>query len=206
MTDGSQGIATDQPKRTRGRPRVNIDPDQVADAVAELFAQGGEEAVGIPETAEKLGVSRATLYRTYPTREHLMGVLFERSTRELTDAALSILDRVDTPGEQLTALIDLLVHDAVRMRRYMPVFFGGGDLPADVVSRWRAFAHSFEDLWVHVVRKAMDEGALDQDDPVITARLLIGQCIWVSRWYRPSGPYGAEQIAAAARKLLPLRV
>ena len=47
----------------------------VADAVAELCAEGGYEAVSIVDTAEKLSVSRATLYRTVPTKEDLLGIL-----------------------------------------------------------------------------------------------------------------------------------
>ncbi|HEY9265934.1 MAG TPA: TetR/AcrR family transcriptional regulator [Mycobacterium sp.] len=205
MTEHASGNETKtETKRPRGRPRADIDPGALADAVADLFAAGGEDAVTIPDAAEKLGVSRATLYRTVPTREHLMGVLFERSTRELTDDALRIIDEVDGPGDQLSRLVDLLTRAAVRMRRYMPVFFGGGDLPSDVVARWRGFAHNFEDLWVHVVKRAMDAGELAVADPVITTRLLIGQCLWVSRWYRPSEPYDVDQIANAAVQLLPI--
>jgi AcrR family transcriptional regulator len=63
----------------------------VADAVAELFAEGGYEAVSIPGTAEKLSVSRATLYRTVPTKEDLLGVLFERSTREITQRIRAVI-------------------------------------------------------------------------------------------------------------------
>ena len=55
-----------------GRPRLTIDRDAVADAVAELFAEGGYEAVSIVDTAEKLSLSRATLYRTVPTKEDLL--------------------------------------------------------------------------------------------------------------------------------------
>jgi AcrR family transcriptional regulator len=205
MANRTEKKTAASPKRPRGRPRVEIDLNDVADAVAELFAEGGEESVTIPDTAERLGVSRATLYRTVPTRERLMGILFERSMRELIDAALKIVDEVDDPGAQLGALIELLAREAVRMRRYLPVFFGGGDLPSDVVSRWHAFTRSFEDLWVHVIKKAMRAGELEEADPVITARLLLGQCLWVSRWYRPSGPYTEDQIAEAAVKLLPLR-
>lgn len=75
----------EQSKRPRGRPRLAIDRDAVADAVAALFAEGGYEAVTIVDTADKLGVSRATLYRAVPTEEDLLGILFERCTGELTE-------------------------------------------------------------------------------------------------------------------------
>lgn len=195
------GAGKSAPKR--GRPKLDIDPDAVADAVAELFAEGGVDAVSIVEAADKLQVSRATLYRTVPTKEHLLGMLFERSTRELTTRAQEVIAEHERAWKQLHELIRLQVDAAIRMRRYMPVFFGGGDLPGDVFSRWHKFSRDFESLWVGVVAAAMREGYLEEADPLITARLILGQCIWVSRWYRPTETYDADIIADAVLKLLP---
>lgn len=188
------------PKKTRprGRPRLDIDPDAVADAVAELFAEGGLEAVSILDTAEKLSVSRATLYRTVPTKEHLIGILFERSTGELTQKARATVKEVDDPAERLLSLVRLQVDAAIRMRRYMPVFFGGGDLPPDVFERWHKWSREYEKIWVSVVKDNMEAGLLAEADPVITARLLLGSCIWVSRWYRPKDKFSPEQITEVA--------
>jgi AcrR family transcriptional regulator len=190
--------------RPRGRPRRDINLDAVADAVAELFAEGGQDAVSVAEAAEKLSVSRATLYRTVPTKDDLLGILFERSTRELTEHARALLKQSASPRDQLREMIRLQVDAAIRMRRYLPVFFGGGDLPSEVVSRWHLWSREFEALWVGVVTEAMRAGELDEADPVITARLLLGMCIWVSRWYRPDGPYDADRITEAAIRLLRL--
>jgi len=194
----------DQPEgtRPRGRPRLEIDPDAVADAVAELFAEGGIEAVSILDAAEKLSVSRATLYRTVPTKEHLLGILFERSTGELTKASKAGLKETDDPAERLLVLVRLQVDAAIRMRRYMPVFFGGGDLPPEVFERWHKWSREFENIWVGVVKENMEAGLLPQGDPVVTARLLLGSLIWVSRWYRPSDKQSPESIAQAAVDLV----
>jgi len=201
MTAESQAAPPKTP-RPRGRPRVDIDPDAVADAVAELFAEGGIDAVSILDTAEKLSISRATLYRTVPTKEHLVGILFERSTSELTENARTTLADVVDPADRLVVLVRLQVDAAIRMRRYMPVFFGGGDLPSDVVARWHKWSRDFEDIWISVVKENMEEGLLPQGDPVITARLLLGSCIWVSRWYRPTDKYDADTITETAVNLV----
>lgn len=188
--------------RPRGRPRLDIDPDAVADAVAELFAEGGLDNVSIVEAAEKLNISRATLYRTVPTKEHLLGILFERSTRELLESARAVVDTIDEPREQLDALVRLHVAAAIRMRRYMPVFFGGGDLPSDVVDRWHTFSRDFEKTWIEVVAGNMRAGQIPDGDPVVATRLVMGACIWVSRWYRADGPYDQQTIADTAVALL----
>jgi AcrR family transcriptional regulator len=191
-------------RRPRGRPRLTIDRDAVADAVAELFAEGGYEAVSIVDTAEKLSVSRATLYRTVPTKEDLLGILFERSTRELTEQAKAAMREFDDPAEQLTQMIRLQADAAVQMRSYMPVFFGGGDLPPDVFARWHSWSRQYEKIWVKVVEANMRGGYLDEGDPRVTARLILGMIIWVSRWYQPSEKVTPAEIADAAIHLVRL--
>lgn len=190
--------------RPRGRPKVHIDLDAVADAVAELFAEGGYEAVNIINTAEKLSVSRATLYRTVPTKDGLLGILFERSTAELTARAQEAIRSTEDPRQQLFTLIDLQANAAVSMRAYMPVFFGSSHLPADVVGRWHRWSRRFEAIWVDVIERNMAAGVLAPGDPRVAARLVLGMLIWVSRWYRPREAITPEQIAATAHGLLGL--
>lgn len=188
--------------RPRGRPRLDINPDAVADAVAELFAEGGLEAVSILATAEKLSVSRATLYRTVPTKGHLIGILFERSTGELIRSARASVKETDDPVERLHNLVRLQVAAAIRMRRFMLAFFGGSDLPSGVFERWQRWSREYEKIWVSVVRENMVAGALANADPVITARLLMGSCVWVSQWYRPKERYSPEEITEVAVNLV----
>jgi AcrR family transcriptional regulator len=199
-----ESAANGSSSRPRGRPRLTIDRDAVADAVAELLAEGGFEAVGIPEVAEKLSVSRATLYRTVPTKGDLMGILFERSTRELSKQARAAIAGSSDSAEQLIGLIRLQADAAVHMRRFMLVFFGGGDLPPEVFARWHPWSQRFEKIWQKVIAANMRDGNLDQGDPVVTTRLILGMLVWVSRWYRQVDKTTPEEIADSAIHLLGL--
>jgi AcrR family transcriptional regulator len=184
--------------RPRGRPKSDIDLDAVTDAVAALFVEGGMDAVSIVGVARKLDVSRATLYRTVPTKDHLLGLLFERSTRELTDMVMSVVEADVAADVKLAKLIELQVDAAVRMRRYLPVFFGGGGLPDDVVHRWRSWSRRYENLWRQVVEEAMEDGTLARADPVLATRLILGQYLWVSRWYRPGEGIAPADITSSS--------
>jgi AcrR family transcriptional regulator len=189
-------------RRPRGRPRTEIDRDAVADAVARLFAEGGLSAVSIGNAAEMLDVSRATLYRTVPARHDLVGILFERKTAELTGRVIAALNSAGSGRDKLVALTGIQVEAAVEMRAYLPVFNDGGGMPDDVLRRWRVWSREYESIWADCVKLAMAEGVLQQDDPVIVTRFILGMCVWISRWYRTSEGFSTDQLAAAAVALI----
>lgn len=188
--------------RKRGRPRVEIDRVDVANAVADLLAEGGFDAVSVPDTAEKLSISRATLYRTVARKEDLLNLLFEQRTTEIMTSAQAIVDSIDEPGEQLEALVRFACETAIQMRQYLPVLMGGGGLSEDVYARWHEWNMDYEKLWVRVVEANIEAGLLNDADPVIAARLVLGSCVWVSRWYRPGDAYDPETIADSAVALV----
>jgi len=188
--------------RLRGRPRLPVDKEKIADAVAELYSEGGIQEVSIARTAELLDVSRATLYRMVASKEHLVGILLERDTLELSARATAIARTIDDPGERLTALVELQIDAAIRMRRHLPVFFGRGDLPPEAFKHWRTWSRDYEDIWVEVVTENMTERLLPTADAVVVARMLLGSCIWVSRWYRSDGTHTATQITDTAVELV----
>jgi len=49
----------------------------------------------------------------------------------------------DDSRDQLVEMIKLQAEGAVQMRSYMPVFFGGGDLPPDVFARWHTWSRQW---------------------------------------------------------------
>jgi AcrR family transcriptional regulator len=189
-------------RRPRGRPRREIDLKAVVDAAAQLFNEKGYDAVSIEAVAERLTVSRATLYRTVPTKEELLGMVLERSTADVRQLALDALARAADPQEALFGLIRMQVDAAIRLRDYLSVFFGGAGLPPDIYARWRVWAREYETLWVRAVGQAMDTGVLEVGDPKLTARLLLGMILWISRWYHPSQNLTADDITDAAIKLI----
>lgn len=191
------------PRRGRGRPRRSIDREQVADVLEQLFEEGGYDAVSIEETARRLTVSRATLYRTVPSKERLLAILFERLTTELYDAALAIVEDPGlTPRERVEHLVRAQIDAAYRQRNYLLVFFGGGNLPAEDFEHWKAWRRKYEGLWLQVVEAAIKNGDLPDDDPCLITGLVIGMTTWVARWVRPDGPFDSAHIADVALRLV----
>jgi AcrR family transcriptional regulator len=201
IADDSTPAGPDRP-RPRGRPRSEIDMNAVADAVAGLFLEGGTTAVSIVNAAQRLDVSRATLYRTVSTKEDLVGILFERTTRLQSELLSAVADAELPVRDKLIRLIEVQVEAAVHMRGYMPVFFGGTGLPADVFDRWHSWSHEYEATWTRCVEQAIQDGVLVSSDAVMATRLILGMCMWVSRWYRPDQGISTSDIARSVVRLL----
>jgi AcrR family transcriptional regulator len=188
--------------RGRGRPRLVIDEQELLDVVEQLLRTSGLDGVSIERAAAELGVSRATLYRSVPSKEQLLGRLFRRMTDQLTaDALLAIADDGRSANDRLHALIRVHVDASIRMRDYLFVFFGREWLSDEVYEDWRRWTHDFEQIWMGAVSAAAAEGTLTVQDPKAATRLMLGMLVWISRWYRP-GQLGPEELADEAIRLI----
>ena len=58
-------------QKRRGRPRSEKARTAILDAATELLLEQGLEAVSMDEVAERAGVSKATIYRWWPSKETL---------------------------------------------------------------------------------------------------------------------------------------
>ena len=60
------------PERPRGRPRSAIADQAIRDAAVDLFAERGFDGFSVEDVAEHAGVSKATVYRRYPSKVDLV--------------------------------------------------------------------------------------------------------------------------------------
>lgn len=60
------------PERPRGRPRSAIADQAIREAAVDLFAERGFEGFSVEDVADRAGVSKATVYRRYPSKVDLV--------------------------------------------------------------------------------------------------------------------------------------
>jgi AcrR family transcriptional regulator len=87
--------------------------ERVVAAAAAVFAERGL-AAGIPEIASRAGVGKATVYRSFPTREHLVAAVVAARLGEVeavADAALARADASAGLDALVVALVDGMAHD-----------------------------------------------------------------------------------------------
>jgi AcrR family transcriptional regulator len=77
--------------------------ERVVAAAAAVFAERGIEA-GVPDIAARAGVGKATVYRSFPTKEHLIAAVVMVKLADLERAARERLDHPD-PWQALVELV-----------------------------------------------------------------------------------------------------
>jgi AcrR family transcriptional regulator len=116
---------------------------RLLDAATEIFCERGLD-VGVGEIAEQAGVGRGTLFRNFPSKEHLIAAIVVERIGESVARGRAALEAED-PGEALFTLIDQSV----------------GRSQAD-----RALFEALDDTWLanDEIRAAHNEllGVLDQ--------------------------------------------
>src|SRR2546430_14408242 len=108
----------------RGRPRDSGVDQRVLDAAWELLLTGGYSGLNVDEVAERAAVAKTTLYRRWPTKDHLAVAV-----------AAEMLDEVPIPDtgdlrRDLTEFAAGLAASLDRLRMAGP--YGGGPAAAPV--------------------------------------------------------------------------
>jgi AcrR family transcriptional regulator len=90
--------------------QVSVARKRILDCASDLFAHRGIHAVGVDELIEKADVARATFYRHFPSKEHLVVAFIAQREQLWLHGWLEseAKARGNTPEEQLLAVFDLL--------------------------------------------------------------------------------------------------
>jgi len=85
---------------------------RVLDTAYELFARSGTKSVGVDTIVAQAGVAKMTLYRHFPTKDHLVLAFLERREELWTHAWLeaAVKARTEDPAARLLAVFDVF-HD-----------------------------------------------------------------------------------------------
>ncbi len=104
-------LATDDVDWSSKRSDARRNHERVVAAAVEVFAEYGIDAT-IPQVAERAGVGKATVYRSFPTKDALVQAVAQYQRAWFHRRGLAALDQLEAGGDPLTILEDML-HDTV---------------------------------------------------------------------------------------------
>jgi len=182
----------------RGRP--GYDQGAVLTAAVRLFNERGYEATSMGDLAERLGISKSSIYHHVTGKEDLLRMAVDHALDGLFEAA-DELKTVDAPAitrlEMLVRRSVLVLADRLDFVTLLLRIRGNTAVEQQALLRRRVFDAQVTAL----VKLAQAEGDLRADvDPAVAARLLFGMVNSLTEWYRPSRR-NADAMAATVTTL-----
>lgn len=155
-------------------------PDQILDAALERFAVEGYDATSVQDLAGSAGVSVGTVYRYFPSKEHVLDGIHHRFHDGLEDAFEVAVDRLRevvgsgqrpdvgvVTGELVHATVAYLTAN-VTACRVITTWVPRVQDPRDRESHDRRFVLRLTE----VLEAGLALGVVATSDPEMTARLL----------------------------------
>jgi AcrR family transcriptional regulator len=164
--------APDAPERPRGRPRSAIADKAILDAAVDLFAERGFEGFSVEDVADRAGVSKATVYRRYPSKVDLVVEAGScLATDEITFPDTGNL-RDDVRG-LARSLVNAFKN--TRAGRMMPVMTFERRRYPELDAGYRRFLADRKARTRQVLRRGIDRGELPPDtDVAVMSSMLVG--------------------------------
>jgi AcrR family transcriptional regulator len=97
---------------TQSGPMKEPISTQILTAVGSLFYREGIRAVGIDRIIEEAKVAKATLYRHYPSKDHLVAAYLQDRHERVVASLHAVLDEAGTPRDQIRLIFERLYEKA----------------------------------------------------------------------------------------------
>ncbi len=181
--------------RARGSKQA-LREEAILQAAAKCFGEQGYRATTLETIAERLGISRVTLYRYCPSKEELLIRVFERSIAIFQRDLRQICSQPIAPEEKLRQIIRHQVRLMADHRNFLTVFFSEeSSLPEEIAERARAERRIYDGLIEGVISKGIEAGRLAPLPAKLVSFAILGMCNWLYQWYQPDGPLSADEVA-----------
>jgi AcrR family transcriptional regulator len=169
--------------------------DAVLRTAAQLFNEKGYAASTLDEVAERLGVSKPTVYYYAESKD---AILFEcvKAGLEMLQQAIREVDAAGgTAFEKLHAAMRAYVAIVTQDFGRLVIRVGEDPLPEANRRKLRRMKSALDLEFRELIRQGIAEGTMADCDPKLAAFTLAGALSWIGRWYDPAGALSPEQIA-----------
>ncbi|MGH9026618.1 MAG: TetR/AcrR family transcriptional regulator [Acidimicrobiia bacterium] len=168
----SAGTDVEVEVRAPGRPRSRAADAAILDATVDLYADLGFEGLSVNAVASRAGVSKATIYRRFPSKVDLVLAAATRAAdREHGDVDTGNV-RDDLRGH-VNALVRLLTKTEIG--RCVPTMVADKTRNTELAAAHNRFSARRRGRVVEAVRRGRERGELRPDtDADLVADLVVG--------------------------------
>jgi AcrR family transcriptional regulator len=195
-------VRNSRPAGKVGRPagqvgRPGYDLDSLLAVAVTVFNQRGYDGTSMEHLADKLGISKSSIYHHVSGKSELLRLSIDRALIDL-EALTEEAETMSGPAiDRLEHMIRRSIHVLAEQLPYVTLLLrvrGNTKVERLALARRRELDHFVEGLVV----QASKEGSLRPGvDPALTSRLIFGTVNSLIEWYRPSRSLTADDVADA---------
>jgi AcrR family transcriptional regulator len=187
---------------TRRTRRSEGTKDEIIRAAAKMFAAQGYEATSLDSIAAEAGMTKATLYYHFSSKETIYAAVLTRYLAEAKERLEEVRREGGGIPKVFEGVIEALLDDTLspskRYVQYQEIIRIEPDIRAIV----RRAQRDYETTLARIVEDAQDAGLIIEGDPHLIAMLIIGTIGRTAKWYRPEGRIGIIEFRATVSQLL----
>lgn len=174
----------------------------VLQTAAQLFNERGFHATSLDDIAERLHVTKPTLYYYVKSKDE---ILLE-CVRTALDMMQEEIGAVRLAGgralDQLKACMRIYCVIVTQDFGRCVIRIGEDPLPAPLRKELRRLKAGIDQEFRRLLAEGVAQGSIAPCDPKMAAFMLAGALSWVGRWYRSDGDLTPEQVAEQGTALL----
>lgn len=176
--------------------------DAVLRTAAELFNEKGFHATSLDEVAERLNVSKPTVYYYVKNKDEILFECVRIGLEMLENASNEAIQSGSDSRENLIAVMRKYAQIVTMDFGMCLIRVGEDPLPLESRRKLRRLKSRIDLKFRSLIQQGIADGVLMPCDPKIAAFTIAGALSWIARWYDPNGPLRAEDIANQCIDLL----
>ena len=146
----------------------------IVQAAEEVLLEKGYYETSMDEIAARVGIAKGTIYKHFPGKEDLVLGIFKRDMQALLQGIDDVIDKEQTPGTKLKALM-LFIHEGFFSKRtqLFASIYNGIDLKRLLAEKGGCMSDLWESLVLRV-KQLLEEGkAAGAFDASIPTKVMV---------------------------------
>jgi AcrR family transcriptional regulator len=168
---------------------------EIIRTAAKAFGASGYHGVSIEQIANKMELTKGSLYYYFTNKEELLYEVHRLSLNEVIKELDIIMKSKKSPEDKLKKAIE--AHLKILGEHYEGAYMLQQDylLPDNYNKEIISLRKSYEQNLFALIEEGLKKKIFFTKDPKITLYCILGAVNWFLRWYSSSGALSIEQIA-----------
>jgi AcrR family transcriptional regulator len=175
---------------------------EIIDRALKLFAKNGYHSTTLDQVAANIGVTKATLYYYFRSKEEIIRAILKRSVNRMEKAVelgKSSLSAKDKLCQFIQYHVEFSADNAELARVTFEQINALPKKTRDAIKRkQREVMKTLE----RILEQGIRDKSFDAADIKIVSFAIIGLCNWTYHWYKPDGRLTPQQISKIYINLL----